>query len=408
MNKTIENARNVALDILRPRPAELERGLELHKQSLVIDAYGFCPRAAIDGEILKQKCDEGADSLELQLVLEGMQTRFVTNESQRRELCQAWDASGVTCIFQNAGEEGQTVKTLLSRLALYTYLTDMIPETISKAVLPDDVVRAKEANRRCLYFTSNGVPLGEQWNSVEQELVYIEMFFQLGIRMMHLTYNRRNMLGNGCTESSDAGLSDFGRAAVAEMNRVGVIVDAAHSGWQTSMEAAKYSSVPVVVSHACSAELNAHPRGKSDEVIRAISDNGGYVGVCCIPAFLGRTGDINAFLDHIDYIAKKFGPDHVAIGSDVSYVLQDAPGESSELPPRQSRPRWNDFWQDDDPLFDPKWNKPHQFQSLAWTNWPLFTVGLIQRGYTDDDIQKILGGNVLRVARAVMDSRCIS
>ena len=103
---------------------------------------------------------------------------------------------------------------------------------------PEDVERSHRDGVGCLYFTGNGVPLTQQWNSVEDELRYVRIFFQLGIRMMHVTYNRRNRLGDGCAEVANGGLSDFGRAAVAEMNRVGVIVDVAHSGWQTSLDAA--------------------------------------------------------------------------------------------------------------------------------------------------------------------------
>jgi membrane dipeptidase len=213
--------------------------------------------------------------------------------------------------------------------------------------------------------------------------------------MMHMTYNRRNMIGDGCAEPSNAGLSDFGRAAVAEMNRVGVIADVAHSGWRTSFETAKASKMPMVASHSGAAEVNRHIRCKPDEVIRAIADTGGYVGVCCIPSFLGRTGDINAFFDHIDYITKRFGADHVAIGTDVAYVPETPAGR--KIPSRPSRTRFEYFWPPD--AFA---NYPRQHRSLDWTNWPLFTVGLVKRGYSDSDIQKIIGGNVLRVARAVL------
>src|SRR5437867_3769946 len=104
------------------------------------------------------------------------------------------------------------------------------------------------------------------------------------------------------------------------MNRVGVIVDVAHSGWQTCIDAAKTSGKPIVASHTGCWSLHPHRRSKSDDVIKAIVDADGYIGVYSIPAFLGRTEDICAMLDHIDTIAKKFGADHVAIGTDVSYT----------------------------------------------------------------------------------------
>jgi membrane dipeptidase len=272
-------------------------------------------------------------------------------------------------------------------------------QTLCRATTPDDILQAKRLQKHCLYLSGNGVPLTEQWNSPEEELLYIRVFFQLGIRMMHLTYNRRNMLGDGCSEGANAGLSDFGRLVVAEMNRVGVIVDVAHAGHQTSLEAARASSKPIMASHTGCSSINAHARCKPDEVLRAIADKEGVVGVCCIPAFLGGTGDIRAMLDHVDYIVKTVGVGHVAIGTDTAYQPPEAAAGPKIAWPK-SRRAWENFWAPDDALFKPEWNRPEQLHSLEWTNWPLFTVGLVQRGYSDDDIQKIIGGNVLRVARS--------
>src|SRR5207248_2089436 len=134
-----------------------------------------------------------------------------------------------------------------------------------KAVTPEDVVAAKKNEKLCLALTTNGVPLPQQWESVRDELRLVRLFHQFGVRMMHVTYNRRNPLGDGCGEPNDGGLSDFGHAAVAEMNRVGVIVDVAHSGWRTSLEAAQASSKPMVASHTTCAGLYKHFRGKPDE-----------------------------------------------------------------------------------------------------------------------------------------------
>jgi membrane dipeptidase len=400
-NPVIQQARQVALDILKPSQRDLEHGLELHAQSLVFESYGFSPRAAIDGDAIRAAIEADASDVEIQDMRESMSmNRAATDPAEQAEFKQAWEAAGVTCIFQNAGEEGQSVMRLIKRLAHFTYLTDMLPDFLPKAATPDEIVAAKQAGRHCLYFSGNGAPLTEQWVSIEDELRYIRIFFELGIRMMHLTYNRRNMIGDGCAEPANAGLSDFGRAVVAEMNRVGVIADCAHSGWQTSLEAAKTSQKPMVASHTTCAALNPHIRSKPDEVIRAICDTGGLVGICCIPGFLGGKGDISVMLDHIDHVVKKFGPDHAAIGTDVAYTSRNAAAENKKIPARaRSRTRWEAFW----PPGSLGSSAPEAALSMTWTNWPLFTVGMVQRGYRDDDIQKILGGNVLRVARAALE-----
>jgi membrane dipeptidase len=398
-NAFIRHCRDVALAILKPSEKDLQHGMELHRNSIVFDVYGFAPRSAVDGDAIKTAVETGASDAELQDLNEDMSmTRCVSDPTERDEFEQAWRAAGVTCIFQNAGEEGQAPLRLLKRLARFTFLTDMLRDVVAKAVTPEDIVAAQRERRHCLYFTGNGVPLVQDWNSVDDELRYLRVFFQLGIRMMHLTYQRRNTIGDGAAEPANAGLSDFGRAVVAEMNRLGIIVDVAHSGWQTSLEGAKQSQKPMVASHTTCAALYRHIRSKPDEVIRAIADTGGLVGVCCIPQFLGGQGDIAALLDHIDHVAKRFGVDHVGIGTDVAYTSQQAAAENRKIPSRpKSRVRWEALWPP-----EPFVATAEARDSLVWTNWPLFTVGLVQRGYSDADIQKIIGGNMLRVARDVL------
>ncbi len=399
-NQQIQRARQIALKILKPSSKELEHGLELHTNSLVVESYGFSPRAAVDGDKMKEAAEDGASEIELKDMREEMlMSRCVTDATERQEYMDAWEAAGVTCIFQNAGEEGIAISRLLKRLARFTYVTDLMRDFVFKAVTPDDIVSAKKQNKHCLYFSGNGVPIPQDWVSVEEELRFIRVFFQLGVRMMHLTYNRRNMIGDGCGEPSDGGLSDFGRAVVAEMNRLGVIVDVAHCGWRTSREAAEVSERPIVASHTTCGALHEHIRSKPDSVIRTIVDRGGLIGICCVPGFLGGHGDIAKMMEHIDYAVKTFGADHVAIGTDVAYTSRMAAEQNKKLPKRRkTRNGWEHLW----PAGSYPASAGDSQLSMAWTNWPLFTVGLVQLGYSDSDIQKILGGNALRVARAVL------
>ena len=110
-NQVIQQSRQVALEILKPGKKALEHGLELHADSLVFDNYGFAPRAAIDGDVMAQAVEAGASTIELKDMREDMSmTRFVSDSAERAEFEQAWNASGVTCIFQNAGEEGQEAR----------------------------------------------------------------------------------------------------------------------------------------------------------------------------------------------------------------------------------------------------------------------------------------------------------
>ncbi len=403
-NPAIDKPREVALSLLNPTQAQLERAWELHFGSVVFESYGFAPRYAVDGEAINAAVKEGASRDEIADLRESMtMSRGATNERERKEFMEAFHAAGVTCIFQNAGEEGSDPLRLIKRLAHFTRATDLMKPDLSKVVSAAKIRALKDAGHVGLCFTGNGVPLHQRWESTRDEMRYIRIFHELGIRMMHLTYNRRNPIGDGAGEPHDGGLSDFGHAVVAEMNRLGVIVDVAHSGWKTAADAAKASAKPMVASHTTCASLYEHFRGKPDDVIRAICDTDGLVGLCCIPRFLGGKGDITALMDHLDHVIGKFGPRYAAIGCDVAYVSRFEKEERAKIQklPNGSSPlsgpadRWEHLWPKDDYR-----TTLEAEQSIAWTNWPLFTLGMIQRGHSDDTIRMILGENMLRVLEA--------
>jgi membrane dipeptidase len=403
-NPSIDKPREIALNLLKPTQAQLEHAWELHFGSTVFESYGFAPRFAVDGERINLAISEGASADEVSDLREGMiMNRGATSERERTEFLDAFRAAGVTCIFQNAGEEGNDPLRLIKRLAHFTHATDLMKPALQKVVKADEILALKTAGHVGLCFTGNGVPLHQSWESVRDELRFVRIFHELGIRMMHLTYNRRNPLGDGAGEPHDGGLSDFGRAAVAELNKVGVIVDVAHSGWKTAEDAARASAKPMVASHTTCAGVYSHFRGKPDEAIKAICDTGGLVGMCCISRFLGGKGDITALLDHLDYVIKKFGPEHAAIGCDTAYVSRYDKEERAKIKRRTdgSSPlggaagRWEHLWPKDDYQ-----TTLEAEQSIAWSNWPLFTMGMIMRGHSDETIRRVIGGNMLRVLKA--------
>ena len=388
-----EKNRNIALQMLKPSAKDLEHGLELHKNSLVFDAYGFMPlvggRSAREEELVAKGAsrDEINFASEMHHMVEGFH-----DPQMRKLLRETWEYGGVDCIFQNCGEESNDVERLIKRLGNYTRTIDYCTEVYERCPFVDRLEGIRSRGKKALYITTNGVPVSSKFVSAEENLHLVETFFNLGVRMMHMTYNRRNLMGDGCAEEANGGLSHFGRMAVAEMNRVGVIPDVAHSGQRTSLETALCSTKPVVASHTVAGHFSTHYRGKCDEVIEAIKKTNGYVGICAYPAFLQQQKNINAFLDHIDYVAKTFGVDHVAIGTDRGAGLSEYVW-TENMP--TFRKNWEQYWRA--PGSGP--NDPDDFASLAWTNWPLFTVGLVMRGYSDSDIQKIIGGNVMRVCQ---------
>ena len=396
--KNIERNRQLALDILRPSQRDLEHGLELHKNSFVFDAYGFMPKGA-GYPPMEELIAAGGGREELAWRGEEyMMNSSFNNPEAVENLKKAWEIAGVDAVFQNSGREGNDLEIMIRRLSCYTNLIDRLPEVYERATYPEQLPEIRKRGKKALYMTTNGVPLSCKYFSVEDQLINIEVFFKLGVRMMHLTYNRRNLIGDGCAEVADAGLSDFGRRVIEEMNRVGVIPDTAHSGLRTSYDAAKCSKKPVVSSHSVVGALSTHYRSKTDEVIQAIKETGGFAGICAHAPFLQGESNIKTFLDHVDYVARKFGVDHVAIGTDHGMILTS--GGPKRFSPNPSRPIWENYWRHPHAHVTPDIADAHN--SMAWTNWPMFTVGLVQRGYTDEEIQKIIGGNVLRVCQETL------
>ena len=172
----IQQARDVALDILRPTDSQLEHGFALHHDSVVIETYGLGFRASVDIESLTAAIEAGASALEIQDLSEDMRmTRWATDPDLQREYRTAWEASGVTCILQNAGEEGNAPERLIKRLARYTYLSDTMNDLLLRASKPADIIAAKEQGLHCFYMSCNGVPLPGDHISVQEELRYISV-----------------------------------------------------------------------------------------------------------------------------------------------------------------------------------------------------------------------------------------
>ena len=187
------------------------------------------------------------------------------------------------------------------------------------ATTVSDVRAAVEAGQVAVLFHFQGI------NPIENDLDLINVFHALGVRIMQLTYNARNLAGDGCTESRDGGLSDFGRRAIRRMNDLRIVVDLSHCGERTSFEAIAASRQPAVVTHANARGLCDSPRNLSDDLIRAVAQQGGVIGACGFPAFL--TADpqptIEHFLDHIDYLCRVAGPEHVGLGLEYSQENED-------------------------------------------------------------------------------------
>ena len=153
----------------------------------------------------------------------------------------------------------------------------------------------------------------------------IRLFHALGVRVMQLTYNQANFIGDGCLEDRRGGLTVFGRDAVAEMNEVGVAIDLSHCGERTCLDAAQHSRKPVLLTHANATAVAKRPRNKSDEVLKAVAGTGGIVG-CSVHGFMNWNSDpkcpptLDSFVEHVRHVGNLVGYEHVGMGNDYASV----------------------------------------------------------------------------------------
>lgn len=175
-----------------------------------------------------------------------------------------------------------------------------------------DIRRAREERKV-------GIILGFQNTSAfEDRLGYVQLFKDLGVGVVQVTYNTQNFAGSGCYETHDSGLSDFGHELVDEMNRAGILCDLSHVGSRTSEDVIRHSAKPVAFTHCLPAALKDHPRNKSDALLRLLADHGGFVGVTMYPWFLRRGNDatVDDYVEAIDYVVDLVGENAVGIGTD--------------------------------------------------------------------------------------------
>ena len=244
-----------------------------------------------------------------------------------------------------------------------------------------DIRRAKGEGR-------TGIVLGFQNVSAFGDQVgHVELFHAMGVRIAQMAYNTQNLVGSGCYESRDGGLSDFGRDVVAEMNRVGMLCDLSHVGPATSRDVIAASSKPVCYSHCLPAGLKAHPRNKSDAELRHIVDQGGFVGVTMFPPFLprGPASSVDDYVSAIDYVIRLVGDDSVGIGTDFTQGHGQAFFDWITHDKGTGR-RLTDFGEV---------VNPDGLRRIG--DFPNLTAAMLRAGWTEARTRKVLGENWLRL-----------
>jgi membrane dipeptidase len=294
--------------------------------------------------------------------------------------------SGITamnCTISDRNFEG-TIKNL----AWLEALVEKYPDGFEIVRKHTDIARAKRENRI-------GIIPGFQYTTfLEDNPERIEMFRDLGVRIMQITYNNHSAFGDGCLEPGNAGLSKAGMAAVKKMNEIGVAIDLSHSGYRTTSEAIAASSKPVLISHSGCAAIYAHPRNKPDDVLKSLADRGGYFGVYLMPYLVAspRVPTRQHVLDHLAHAINVCGTDHVGIGSDGSIqevVLTAAQKAEFDADIERRKKLGIGAPGEDRYPYVPDLNGPDHMLIIA--------EELARRGQSSSVIEKVLGANFQRV-----------
>ena len=238
-----------------------------------------------------------------------------------------------------------------------------------------------------------GILLGLQNSDQFRTPADVAFFRGLGQRVSQLTYNTRNLIGNGSTERRDEGISDFGIAIIERMNKVGMAIDVSHCGDRTTLDAFEISKKPVLITHSnCRALASGHPRDKTDEAIKRVGASGSVMGITGVRMFVkaDEPTTIENALDHFDHVAKLIGPEHLGVGSDIDLYGYD------KMPPelnKRLRAGYKGSYGFREKIDIEGLNHPKRMFDL--------TEGLIRRKYSDKDIEGILGGNFARVLKQI-------
>ena len=306
--------------------------------------------------------------------------------------------SGVTAVnltvnAQGVGSYARGFDTTVGEIAYWNAQIAAHPDQLLAVLRAADLAEAKRSGRLGLiYGFQDATPFGE-------DLDRLDTFWNLGVRIYQLTYNKRNLVGDGCLEPGNAGLSVFGRKLVEKLNGRKALIDLSHAGERTTLDAAAASKAPIAITHTGCAAINANPRNKTDNELKQVADKGGYVGIYLMPFLRGKGQPMAAdLIAHIEHAIDICGEDHVGIGTDgsISPVAVTEKFKKDFATQIENRRKAGISAPGEDPnvyTFLPDLNRADRFARIAEL--------LSARKHSDARIAKILGGNFARLLKDV-------
>ena len=306
-----------------------------------------------------------------------------------------WDDAELSALAKTgyagivASLSNRDLQTAIDALVTYRKRVAQHSDKLMIALSADDFQRAKDSRRvAALMNFQNSTMLDGAVDNVDA-------LYALGMRSFQLTYNARNLIGDGCLERTNAGLSDFGVEVVARMNEIGVMVDLSHCGRQTTLDGIAFSKKPVAMTHTmCESIRKGHPRAKTDEQMRSCAEKGGVVGMAALGYFVGDdpggTTTVETYADHIEHATAVVGYEHVGLSTDFSPqgISPWATRESWYEPRLKSfKPSYEVRW----PPWIPELDTPDRYRTVVRV--------LKGRGWNEGQLEGLLGRNWVRLFR---------
>lgn len=301
-----------------------------------------------------------------------------------RSIFEQLQQGGVTMVHATIVYHEQ-IRETLKRIAEWNLHFENNADLIMPVRSTADIRQAKQLGKVGIMFGA------QNCSPIEDDIGMVEVMRELNLMIMQLTYNNQSLLASGCYEAVDSGVTRFGKQVIQEMNRVGMVIDMSHSAERSTLEAIELSQRPIVISHANPNSFHDAKRNKSDTVLKALGESGGLLGFSLYPFHLKNGSDcsLEDFCDMVAYTADLMGIDQIGIGTD---LCQEQPLSVLEWMRNGSWSKEKDYGEGS--KTDADWPKP-----LSWfrdsRDFPNLTSGLLKRGFSEEEVAKIMGQNWL-------------
>ena len=394
-----------------------EEALELHHKTLVIDSqqppatngFLFNNNMKIKLNELEQK---GYKRNQAAGVLASMAAMEIhKTDDAKKEYLELWDKAGVNvCSATYAGppsglkDVDAAFETSVRGIAQARGIIDSLEGELRLILNADDIEETYADHKRGLILDF------QDTLAFGINLDRVDTFYHLGLRVVQLTYNLSNFVGDGCTELTKSGLTYFGKSMVEKLNSLNMAVDVSHCSQQVGWDALEISTSPIIITHSNSNTIAKHDRAKDDDLAKAVADSGGFFGVTIVPGFMQENehlGTLDDFATQVEHLVNVMGIDHVGIGSD---ICGNGPETGSMIEYPESMPGTIGEQRRNPDVFD--WSGFREEHRISdeyrikdfknFGDWSHLTVKLAKKGFNEEELKKLLGLNYLRYFREVI------